>query len=103
MVVFFVLCATTVPVEFVGEFIMTIPPERPRWHTMLSFQYTGMDLQEIAAKVLAVRLSLGLPDNQFFCSFDYSDWFENQGMDVEAIYQWCLNQQKMCKRVIFRH
>lgn len=79
---------------------MKIPTGKENWMWMYSYQFTGMDLEHVRRNLDRLREYESNPDT-VFNSLDYQEWFDCQGMDVEAIYTWCLEQQKRCRRVLF--
>jgi len=69
------------------------------FHSMLSFQFTGMS-QGHFVEVERIKGDMRAPSG-VFCSLDFEDFFRANEYTSEDIYRYCVEMQSRCKSVLF--
>lgn len=71
------------------------------WDIMISHQFTDMDLEQQTKRSAVIKGALP-DDSNVFCSLEHEDYLKEKFRDdIDAIYDWCLAQQRYCKTVVF--
>jgi len=79
-----------------------MPTMMGAWRSMISHQFTGMDLREQAVRAEILTGAIPYRANQIFCSLEHEDYLQKRyGKSTEGIYGWCLEQQGMCGSIVF--
>ncbi len=67
----------------------------------IAFQYRGENEEKVENWLNIIKDELIRRKKDYFCSFWHENEFQRKGYTAEQMYNFCLNELKKCKTVVF--
>jgi len=72
-----------------------------KYDMLVSFQFTGTNAEQREKTLRPILNDLQAQGLTYFCSNETEDFFQQNNIDAEQIYEYCLAQQELCTEVLF--